>query len=252
MGQRILSGLTSLMGVEDGDINITVDSKGQKSGLETISTWIAQLSEALSQIPNIDLSFSSDVSCTPLQRCLAREISRGKQILSSVLDDISLVKYVTIFPPSLTSPSRSFYSGEIKSTNAIREFISCFLKGTVPLQWQAHFVATSRTTVGGWVSNLSARCSFLQRYSATVVKAEEGMGAVSPQYWLGGFFSPEAFITATRQTTAQVRYLDPHIRLLTLLLLSFSSPIAGASKSLSCISKSEKVEPMATATSSRD
>jgi hypothetical protein len=99
MGQRILSGLTSLMGVEDVDINISADSKGQKSGLETISAWILQLSEALGQIPNIDLSFSSDVSCSPLQRCLAREIFKGKQILSSVLDDISSVR-CGLLPPS--------------------------------------------------------------------------------------------------------------------------------------------------------
>lgn len=28
--------------------------------------------------------------------------------------------------------------------------------------------------------------------------------SILPQYWLGGMFSPEAFIIATRQTTAQV------------------------------------------------
>jgi dynein heavy chain 1, cytosolic len=259
MGQRILSGLTSLMGVEDADMSISADSKGQKSGLETISAWILQLTEALNQIPSIDLSFSSDVSCSPLQRCLAREIFKGKLILSSVLDDISFVRSLSPYPRSpnlflsLTSSVfvRSFYAGEIKSTNVIRELISCFLKGTVPQQWRGHFATTSRTTVGGWISNLSARCSFLQHYSTAVLKAEAGKA--SPKYWLGGLFSPEAFITATRQTTAQVSLIPSSTRSTTFSLSMSLSPTTGASRSSSCILRSERTERKARtrATSSR-
>jgi hypothetical protein len=105
MGQRILYGLTSLMGVEEIDLNLSTENTGQlKSGLDTVSTWITQLSEAMTQVPKIDLSFSSDVGCSPLQRCLAREIVKGKQILACVLDDLSFVRYILQCSALLTSP----------------------------------------------------------------------------------------------------------------------------------------------------
>lgn len=93
MGQRIIYGLTSLMGVEDVDILTNANKSQAKSTLDTVTTWIAQLKEAHNLVPIIDPSFSSDVSCSPLQRCLAREIFKGKNILGYVLHDLSLVRY---------------------------------------------------------------------------------------------------------------------------------------------------------------
>jgi dynein heavy chain 1, cytosolic len=235
MGQRILYGLTSLMGVEEIDLSLSTERTGQlKSGLDTVSSWIAQLSEALNQVPKIDLSFSSDVGCSPLQRCLAREIAKGKGILSSVLDDLSFVRCPRLQPLSLTPFLRSFYLGEVKSTNAIRDLLSCFLKGTVPQQWRSHYAITARTTVGSWISNLASRCSFLQHYSSVVL---ETVPKTTSHYWLGGLFSPEGFITATRQTTAQVFLTERTHRLIP------RRPIIGALRSLSFSSKSAKTEP---------
>lgn len=86
------------MGVEDLE-NISSENKGHlKSALDAVTTWITQLTEVLKFVPNIDASFSSDASSSPLQRCLAREIFKGKHILDCILQDLSSVRYIVSFP----------------------------------------------------------------------------------------------------------------------------------------------------------
>lgn len=94
MGQRILFGLTSLMGVEEELCHLNLDgNKNQlKLGFETIQSWISLLTNAQSCIPRIDSNLASDVSSSPLQRCIAREVLKGINIITSVLEDLYLVR----------------------------------------------------------------------------------------------------------------------------------------------------------------
>lgn len=58
-------------------------------------------------------------------------------------------------------------------------------------------------SLGEWVADLAARSRALAgKYEAGLRNGAELMNS---SFWVGGMFTPEAFITATRQQTAQVR-----------------------------------------------
>lgn len=73
--------------------------------------------------------------------------------------------------------------------------MKCISKGIVPSKWKSGFISASNVSIGTWIADLSARCGAFETFTN---KAE------APVYWLGGMFMAEAFITATRQNTAQV------------------------------------------------
>jgi hypothetical protein len=53
-----------------------------------------------------------------------------------------------------------------------------------------------------WIADLGARARALSRYKPLLVSPSPSAAAV--QFWVGGMFAPESFITATRQYSAQV------------------------------------------------
>lgn len=65
----------------------------------------------------------------------------------------------------------------------------------------------------GWVDDLSKRLAHLESIS----KPGDKTGARAPPYWLGGLFSPDAFVTASRQHVA--RALSCSLEELTLSLV---------------------------------
>ena len=71
------------------------------------------------------------------------------------------------------------------------------LLGIVPADWK-RFFHVADVTVGVWLVDFGKRVTQLQELSACGV-AQLGRRGV----WLGGLFSPEAFVTATRQAVAQ-------------------------------------------------
>jgi dynein heavy chain 1 len=101
----------------------------------------------------------------------------------------------------------SYYSayckGETKATNDLRELMLSLRKGSVPVSWRSQYAARPAVSLGEWVSDLAARTRALStRYAAGL----RGGGAelAKSSFWVGGMFTPEAFVTATRQQTAQV------------------------------------------------
>ena len=96
----------------------------------------------------------------------------------------------------------AYCRGEIKATNLVRDLLSCFGKGVVPASWRSQS-ASSQLTVGSWIADLAARIKALDRYGGLLQKTSAGSGEECV-FWLGGMFAPEAFVTATRQLTAQV------------------------------------------------
>lgn len=91
----------------------------------------------------------------------------------------------------------------------MRDLIGCLRKGIVPGSWRSQFKASSTLALGDWISNLSARAQAQQsRYGdfLSIGRTVGVSGADSSRvFWIGGMFDPEAFITATRQHTAQVQ-----------------------------------------------
>jgi dynein heavy chain 1 len=104
----------------------------------------------------------------------------------------------------------AYCAGEAKATNAVRELMSSLRKGTVPATWRTQYAARAGLTLGEWVSDLVNRSRAL---SAKYTASKGGSGGMLLQgaelmrcvFWVGGMFTPEAFVTATRQQTAQVR-----------------------------------------------
>lgn len=70
-------------------------------------------------------------------------------------------------------------------------------KDIVPATWKAGLVQADMG-VAGWVDDLAKRLDHL----ASVSKAGPKTGPSATPYWLGGLFSPDAFVTASRQHVA--------------------------------------------------
>jgi len=190
MGQRILSHISVVQGVLDDAEHVSTtegDVKPQLMSMcETLSIWLNALpGEDL--IPVLDVALSYDVCSTPLERYLAREVHRGRSVLQKVRQDIHAV--------------RSYCDGRVKATNYSRSLLHSFSKGLVPIQWKQQYITAQNISVGAWITDLANRCEQLRDYTAYF--DQKSRISVRIPFWLGGMFSPEAFITATRQNTAQ-------------------------------------------------
>lgn len=86
-------------------------------------------------------------------------------------------------------------------------------RGTVPPSWRAQYAARAGLSLGEWVTDLVGRTRALCSKYATAAATGASSGSVDLlggaalmkcAFWVGGMFTPEAFVTATRQQTAQV------------------------------------------------
>jgi len=147
-------------------------------------------------------SSSSSSSSAALTRCLSREVAKGSSLLSLVLSDLREVA--------------SFCAGEARVTNPLRALVADLGRGATPAAWRKAFVcsAACASACDAWLADFGLRvnhCLDLAkpylRGSAAGVGApavgSSGPAAAVPVYWLGGLFNPEAFVTASRQHTAQ-------------------------------------------------
>lgn len=96
----------------------------------------------------------------------------------------------------------AFCKGETKATNAVRSLIASVTRGTVPPRWQTQYAVLKSMTVGSWILDLAERSKTTLRH-AQILGIGGGPKVAQSTFWLGGMFSPEAFITASRQATAQ-------------------------------------------------
>jgi len=87
--------------------------------------------------------------------------------------------------------------GGEKATNEIRALMSDMSKGVIPAVWRKYTVAQG-LSLSVWVDDFAMRCYQLQRLGGCELTKLGHAGV-----WLGGLFSPEAFVTATRQTVAE-------------------------------------------------
>lgn len=94
----------------------------------------------------------------------------------------------------------------MKATNDLRALIGSLRKGAVPARWRSQYETRSTSSLGEWVADLVARARVLtSSYSACL---QSSSALMKCSFWVGGMFTPEAFITATRQQTAQVLSLS--------------------------------------------
>ena len=173
------------------------DHKSQlKSMGDTVRMWLSLLPE--------QLAIDSQLECghSTLQRFLGSEIAKGKRILASVREDLTSVMYVIMcFLLIRNLCFRNYCNGTTKLTNHVADLLSSLNKGRVPHKWASYYTTNADISGGPWLTDLSSRCSSLMAYTSQM----NTTGGAAATFWLGGMFSPESFIAASRQHAAQVR-----------------------------------------------
>lgn len=98
IGQKALSKLAQLQGVESANEVTSNDNNTQqirnKSALEGADRWLASLpsEEYMASLASSASLDEDQTSLSSLQRCLAREVSRGRSALSLVRKDLESIK----------------------------------------------------------------------------------------------------------------------------------------------------------------
>ncbi|VDM67656.1 unnamed protein product [Strongylus vulgaris] len=174
--------LRNLLKVSDDELAFTGD--GEK---EAKPQWMAQIGELAQQWLKLlpkdinRMRRTVDNIKDPLFRFFEREINLGAQLLRDIRHDLEEILSVC--------------RAERKQSNETRALASALQKGVVPVDWLRYTVPKD-VTVMDWVLDFSERVKQLARIGASDnLKREE--------VWLGGTFSPEAYVTATRQQVAQ-------------------------------------------------
>ena len=209
MAQQILGNLTIFQNTIDAsDAGDDEDSGGYKGLQEMVERWMAVL-PCENSLPAVSAEQTTDASSMPLERYFAREVIKGRQTRKQVMSDLSLVK--------------GFCMGEEKTSNIIRDLISCFTRGVIPTKWQANFTVSARMTLATWIGDLSARLKNVEKYRQVLSNKSNNKSQVLTKiqnisYWMGLLFLPEAMVTATRQQAAQV--IELCVRLFFSLLFS--------------------------------
>jgi Dynein heavy chain C-terminal domain len=231
IGQRALSTLAQLQGVESANTASASDKNAlqtrNKGALEAAARWLAALPSS-ANMASLAPEGSDPASLSSLQRCLLREVAKGRGALSLVRSDLETIKYVytsshptstrslTIRSSCLTSIQiertsylisrllllhRSHCEGDTKATNSLRKLMTSLTSGLVPSAWRAEYPSPTDTGISSWVADLVSRSEALDRYRPMFRTKEAVSGT---RYWMGGMFNPHSFITATRQHSAQV------------------------------------------------
>jgi len=147
--------------------------------LRTLSGFVASWLETLPSAFDVPET-SPDAAANPITRYMIREVEFGRKLYQMVkghLEDVA-----------------ELCKGA-KASALTRTIAMELSKGSVPDLWQKY--PSTAFVMSSWLPDLNKRLQQLQTLVSNVDKvATDGV-------WLGGLFSPEAFVTATRQRTAQ-------------------------------------------------
>nr|KAJ3421295.1 hypothetical protein HK105_003977 [Polyrhizophydium stewartii] len=144
---------------------------------ESVDKWLASLPEKLPSGPA-----SSSAAADPMARFLKSELDMASSLLAKIRGDLMLLLRVT--------------AGKEQHTNHSRALVSSLRRGNVPKHWISYTIPAT-FSMNQFIDDLGKRLGQLEQLS----------GVESLQMapiWIGGLFSPEAFITATRQTAAKI------------------------------------------------
>jgi dynein heavy chain 1 len=173
-----------------------VGSGGTKNTADVRPAWMKTLGDSadgwLRELPDKLplLKRSAEGLKDPLFRFFEREVRLASTILAKVRADLSDISEIC--------------RGNRKQTNQHREIGQQLLKGVVPTAWR-RFTAPASATVSLWILNFALRLKQMQE--VLQVAGKSGPSSLRTlDYWIGGLFNPEAFITATRQCVAQANF----------------------------------------------
>lgn len=142
----------------------------------SIENWKKILPETVASLVR-----SAESVKNPLFRFFEREIEIGSKLLSAVHTDLDDLIRIC--------------EGNLKQTNHTRRLISDLTKGVIPSAWKKYPMPSS-VSVNIWILDFAERIKQLQQVKNST---DFRRGNI----WLGGLFTPEAYVTATRQAAAQ-------------------------------------------------
>jgi hypothetical protein len=100
-------------------------------------------------------------------------------------------------------------------TNIVREILSCYKTATIPKHWKSLYpVHDAGLTMSAWLDDLVLRIQQVLSYSTALSSSATSSivnvvnASTDVAFNVGRMFSPEAFIMACRQETAQVSIED--------------------------------------------
>ncbi|KAI7869607.1 dynein heavy chain [Mucor mucedo] len=117
----------------------------------------------------------------PLFRFFERENQIARKLLRIIKEDLISLQKVCV--------------GELKQTNHLRQLMNWLNKGLIPDHWKRYKVPRS-ASLNSWLADLKLRLDQVEALSQ-----ETSFDQV--EIAIGSLFTPEAYVTATRQATAQ-------------------------------------------------
>ena len=183
---NIIQRLVTITGTADEEL-----AYSEKSQEETKSAWLVVLSQRVAKLIEIlpgelpILHRTAQSITNPLFRFLEREMQIANKLLSMVRSDLLQL--------------REMIAGTLKFTNPIRQIAQDLHTDNVPKAWKLYPIAP--VTVAEWLLDFKARVQQLSILTEETTRSAANFGRKG--LWLGGFFFPEAFMTATRQATSQ-------------------------------------------------
>ncbi|KAL0479893.1 hypothetical protein AKO1_007402 [Acrasis kona] len=181
----------------DSNANQSVQSEASSYGntlKPLICDWLKWLpspsSDQVLKINSNKIKHSQLCEESPLFRYFSRELTTACDLLWCVTRDLEELIAVC--------------DGTIKVTNHHRDLIQALSKGAVPSSWRLYELPQSLLTVDAFLRDLKNRMVHYGDLCKSVTKNEK---FTTDSIWLGGLFSPEAFLTAMREYVAQVQHL---------------------------------------------
>lgn len=163
----------------------------ESMGEDTRPKWVQDLDRRvdawLSLFPGSLPALSRDPGnfSNPIYRCMFREVELGSEYLATVTGLLSTIKAVCAYTT--------------KPTNDIREAMQTLYREKIPSQWLHLYRVAAELSLSEWLADFSLRVRQLDQLARI---APDALLQTQSGIWLGGLFSPEAFVTAARQSVA--------------------------------------------------
>ncbi|RLN69358.1 hypothetical protein BBJ29_000235 [Phytophthora kernoviae] len=202
-GSRMLRNLQIMQdfyGSEGGDDNAGADDESKMvlstagaEGEDTRPKWVQDLDNRVAAwlklfpeekfaVPDVrdPVNFGN-----PVYRCMFRELELGANFLGKVVGLLQTVQKVCAY--------------KVKPSNETREAMRTLYREQVPTQWSQLYRVSDELNLSEWLSDFARR---VHQLNALAQVAPTELLQQPDGIWLGGFFSPEAFVTAARQSAA--------------------------------------------------
>lgn len=209
---RNLHALQDAYGGEEGTEQ--EEEQENKSAADVQPAWVKQLARRVeawiellpASLPSVasgaDAYAQHPALADPVFRCVSREVELGSSYLSTV--------------KNLLESVRDVCANTRKPTADVREAMRELRRDQLPSVWNVLYATHASQSLGEWLNDFARRINQLDQMAHVLVTSIASPSSVSlltsihrrlgGGVWLGGLFSPEALVTAARQSVAASRH----------------------------------------------